>query len=133
MDSDGLRAAQPGLGRVASDVGVPIDHHQLEGRLRLIKDSCFIHRDLRLQLKKVDEGVPDLVSICRSLIRDRIDQTRRPGCHLVNDQFAGESEKQKDQQENQGYQIRSAVHLYKEYSPPHPLDTKGCCSPQNNP
>jgi hypothetical protein len=21
----------------------------------------------------------------------------------------------------------------KKYSPPHPLDTKGCCSPQNNP
>src|SRR6202022_512607 len=23
--------------------------------------------------------------------------------------------------------------VYKNYSPPHPLDTKGCCSPQNNP
>jgi hypothetical protein len=24
-------------------------------------------------------------------------------------------------------------HRTKKYSPPHPLDTKGCCSPQNNP
>jgi hypothetical protein len=25
------------------------------------------------------------------------------------------------------------VKAQKKYSPPHPLDTKGCCSPQNNP
>jgi hypothetical protein len=27
----------------------------------------------------------------------------------------------------------SVMHAYKKYSPPYPLDTKGCCSPQNNP
>ncbi len=76
------------------------NHHQLKRGLRLIEYRRFVYRNFRLQLKKIDEGVPDLASIDRSLIRDGINQPRRPGGHLVDDQFAGESENQNDQQEN---------------------------------
>jgi hypothetical protein len=55
-----------------------------------------------------------------------------PGGHLIQQHLKNQNEEQNDQK-NSGPQILSPIHGQKKYSPPHPLDTKGCCSPQNNP
>ena len=70
MHSNGLGTAKPSFGGVVGNIGVSIDNHQLERGLCLAINSRFIHGNLWLQLKEIDEGVSDLARIDGCLIDD---------------------------------------------------------------
>jgi hypothetical protein len=62
-----------------------------------------------------------------------MDGARGQRSQPVDYKTGGQKQKRKGDDERKRWEQVPEFHCCKKYSPPHPLDTKGCCSPQNNP
>ena len=133
VEANCFGAAQPRLGGITGDDDVSAEDREFERRPGLVAHYLLIDGDFGLQIEEVDESAADFADLCGSLIGSGIEHLSGPGRDLVKQQLRADNQEQCDQQKDDGKQIPLLMHIYKKYSPPHPLDTKGCCSPQNNP
>jgi hypothetical protein len=62
-----------------------------------------------------------------------VEEVGRPACDLLKYHKYQNGYNGAGQYKRQWPRYANSGHPTKKYSPPHPLDTKGCCSPQNNP
>ena len=68
----------------------------------MIEHDALVDGYFGLELEEVDEGVPDLPGLGRSLLRNGTEFPSRPGSHLIEKHFDAEGEEQGDQEKNNG-------------------------------